>query len=524
MEERLHPRWVAGVDAGRFQPEPLDLLEGRGEVGHLEGEVVRAGAVTPEKASEEVVRVRGVGHEEFDPCSVPEAQLRRSEPGAFPARAPTCTEIDRVAAPGVLPPRDGVRDVVQGDAGDMGTMGVPADDHGTRLLGSGAPCRNEMSRRGSAGRGRIERLSAAQVAGTVGTVDFRTETVVGLAQRVREGHLRASELVDHSLAQIEAHNPTINAFVAVDAERARAAAAALDERIDSGGDPGPLAGIPIGVKDLEDAAGFVTTHGSKAFADDPPKSTDSALVARLVAAGCVVVGKTNTPELGWKADTDNSVFGPTANPWNLDHTPGGSSGGSAAALAAGMVPLATGSDGGGSIRIPSSCCGLSGVKPSLGRVPSGGDAPPDWQHLSTKGPMARRLSDVVAALDIVVGPDPSDLRSLPRPEASWLAVLEDPKPPRKVAWSPTLGYAEIDDEVRSDLRPGRGHHGLARHRDRRSRLGLREGPGGRLAGDVGRLQPPHRMPTFGVRRSGKRSIRCSRWSSTARRGRTRSTW
>ena len=112
-----------------------------------------------------------------------------------------------------------------------------------------------------------------------------------------------------------------------------------------------------------------------------------------------------------------------------------------------MVPLATGSDGGGSLRIPSSCCGLSAMKPSLGRVPSGGAHPPDWQNLSTKGPMARRLADVVAALDVVVGPDPSDLRSLPRPEASWLAALDDPRPPRKVAWSPTLGYAEVDAEV-----------------------------------------------------------------------------
>jgi aspartyl-tRNA(Asn)/glutamyl-tRNA(Gln) amidotransferase subunit A len=271
--------------------------------------------------------------------------------------------------------------------------------------------------------------------------------MVELARQVRRGELSATEVIGHSLDQIEAHNPTINAFVAVDADRARAEAAVLDGRIASGVDPGPLAGIPIGVKDLEDAAGFVTTRGSKAFASGRPETQHSALVTRLVAAGCVVVGKTNTPELGWKADTDNVVFGPTANPWNLDHTSGGSSGGSAAAIAAGMVPLATGSDGGGSIRIPSSCCGLSGMKPSLGRIPSGGDTPPDWHHLSTKGPMARRLSDVVAALDIVVGPEQSDLRSLPRPEAPWLAVLKDPRPPRQVAWSPTLGYAEIDDEV-----------------------------------------------------------------------------
>ena len=173
--------------------------------------------------------------------------------------------------------------------------------------------------------------------------------------------------------------------MALDEERPATAAEAVDATVASGGDPGPLAGIPIGVKDLEDAAGFVTTHGSAAFAAGDPAAADSPLVARLVAAGCVVVGKTNTPELGWKADTDNTVFGPTRNPWNLDHTPGGSSGGSAAAIASGMVPLATGSDGGGSIRIPSSCCGLSGMKPSLGRVPSGGASPPDWQNLSTKG-------------------------------------------------------------------------------------------------------------------------------------------
>jgi len=271
--------------------------------------------------------------------------------------------------------------------------------------------------------------------------------VVDLASQVRAGEVSAAELLDHALDRIAAENPTVNAFVAVDEARARDAAGVIDAKVAAGRDPGPLAGIPLGVKDLEDAAGFVTTHGSPAFAEDPPATQDSALVARLVAAGCVVVGKTNTPELGWKADTDNTVFGPTLNPWNLDHTVGGSSGGSAAAIAAGMVPLATGSDGGGSIRIPSSCCGLSGMKASLGRVPSGGDHAPDWQNLSTKGPMARRLDDVVAALEVVVGPDPTDLRSLPRPEASWLAVLDDPRPPRRVAWSPTLGYADVDGEV-----------------------------------------------------------------------------
>ena len=280
-------------------------------------------------------------------------------------------------------------------------------------------------------------------------MDFRRVELADLVSQVRGGKVSAREVVTHALERIEALNPSLNALVAVDPEAALAAAARIDERVAKGADPGPLAGVPFAVKDLEDAAGFVTTHGSVLFADDPPAAHDSELVARLKAAGAVVVGKTNTPELGWKADTDNAVFGATANPWSLGHSTGGSSGGTAAALASGMVPLATGSDGGGSIRIPASCCGLTGFKPSLGRVPSGGPEAPDWHHLSTRAPMTRRLADAVYALDVVVGPDPTDLRSLPRPEASWPAAGIDPKVPAKVGWSPTLGYGEVDDEVRA---------------------------------------------------------------------------
>src|ERR1700736_4348674 len=201
-------------------------------------------------------------------------------------------------------------------------------------------------------------------------MDFRRETVSDLADQVRSGQLAARELVGHALKRIDALNPRLNAFVALDADAAMRAATAIDESVAAGDDPGPLAGIPIGVKDLEDAAGFRTTHGSAGWEDSPAATVSSPLVERLVAAGCVVVGKTNTPELGWKADTVNPVFGATLNPWDMSRSPGGSSGGSAAAIAAGMVPLATGSDGGGSIRIPSACCGLSGMKPSLGRVPT----------------------------------------------------------------------------------------------------------------------------------------------------------
>jgi aspartyl-tRNA(Asn)/glutamyl-tRNA(Gln) amidotransferase subunit A len=257
----------------------------------------------------------------------------------------------------------------------------------------------------------------------------------------------ARELTQAALDRIATVDPAINSFVAVDPDLAFADAARIDDELATGGDPGPLAGIPIGVKDLEDATGFVTTQGSLLRQEDAPAGADSVFVSRLRAAGCVVVGKTNTPELGAKGQTSNRLFGVTRNPWDLDRTPGGSSGGSAAALAAGLVPLATGSDGGGSIRIPAALCGLTGLKPSLGRVPIGGGSPPGWADLSTRGPMTVRARDLAFVLDRVIGPDPTDLRSLPMPEASWRASLEDLHAPMRVAWSPTLGYSPVDPEV-----------------------------------------------------------------------------
>lgn len=278
-------------------------------------------------------------------------------------------------------------------------------------------------------------------------VDFRREALTALAARVRAREVSARELTALALDRIEELDGDVGAFVAVDPDTAMVDALAIDERIAAGQDVGPLAGIPIGVKDLEDVAGLRTTHGSLLHADDPPAVADSPLVERLREAGCVVVGKTNTPELGYRADTVNQLFGPTRNPWDLTRSPGGSSGGSAAAVAAGMVPLCTGSDGGGSIRIPSAVCGLAGLKPSLGRVPTGGAHPPDWPNLSTRGLVAMRARDVAAGYDAVVGPDPTDLRSLPMPDSLWLDAVADVHPPRRVAWSPTLGYAKVDREV-----------------------------------------------------------------------------
>ena len=279
-------------------------------------------------------------------------------------------------------------------------------------------------------------------------MDFRHENIVDLADRVRRRELSARELTEVALARIEATNPTLNAFVALDADRARAEAAEVDARIARGDAVGPLAGLPLAVKDTEDAIGYRTTKGTRLLADSPVATGDSILVERLRQAGCVVVGKTNTPELAWKGDTDNPLFGRTGNPWSPARSAGGSSGGSAAAVASGMVPIATGSDGGGSLRIPASLCGLSVLKPSLGRIPVGPGLP-DWADLSSKGVMTRSIVDAAFALDSVIGPDPLDLRALPMPEQSWYEAVYEPSLPRKVLWSPTLGYGIVDPEVRS---------------------------------------------------------------------------
>jgi aspartyl-tRNA(Asn)/glutamyl-tRNA(Gln) amidotransferase subunit A len=282
-------------------------------------------------------------------------------------------------------------------------------------------------------------------------IDFRTIRLADLAGLVRRRELAAREVTDHALERIEALNPELNAFVAVDAERARRDAAALDERIARGADPGPLAGIPVGVKDLEAVEGFVTTFGSALRAGDPPAAADCVHVARLRSAGAIILGKTNTPEYGHKGMTDNPLFGETRNPWSVAHTPGGSSGGTAAAIAAGMVPLGTGSDGGGSIRIPASVCGLSGIKTEAGRIPITGATMPGSGLLSTNGPMANRIADSAYALDVVIGHHGGDPLSLPHPGRSWYGQLTGDLPAR-VVWSPTMGHGTVDREVAAACR------------------------------------------------------------------------
>ncbi len=216
--------------------------------------------------------------------------------------------------------------------------------------------------------------------------------------------MHPTELVEEALRRIDKHDGPINSVVALGAEQA------LDDAKRSPRE-GPLAGIPYLVKDLARCIGLPTSYGSPFAAGGPPETVDDTTVARLRAAGAIPIGKTNTPAYGWTAATFNSVFGSTKNPWNLERTPGGSSGGSAAALAAGLVPIATSSDGGGSVRIPASMCGLVGLKPTIGAV--GRDGAPRWIDFATWGASGHSVADVVAEASVYLGPTNGDIRSLP---------------------------------------------------------------------------------------------------------------
>lgn len=256
-----------------------------------------------------------------------------------------------------------------------------------------------------------------------------------LARQLRAGEISARELVARSLALIESGNDRIGAVVALRAERALEEADAVDRARAAGAPLGLLAGLPVLVKDLEDVAGMTTTRGSLEHAHDAPASADGLVPGRLRAAGAIVVGKTNLPEAAFEAYTANRLFGETRNPWDQRWSPGGSSGGSAAALSAGMVPIATATDGGGSARIPAAFCGLVGLKPSNGIV--GRSPVPSWIDLSTDGPMGHSVADVALLLDLIKGPVAGDPSALPRwepgPLPSRVRLLAAP---RTVDWGP----------------------------------------------------------------------------------------
>ena len=268
---------------------------------------------------------------------------------------------------------------------------------------------------------------------------------VEMAEAIKTKRLSPVEIMDAVLQRIERLNPRVNAYCTLVSEDARKQAKEAETKVMKGEETGPLHGIPVSIKDLTFTKGVRTTSGSKLYENFIPEQ-DAIVVERLKTAGAIMVGKTNTPEFGFMGVTDNLLFGPTRNPWNLERHAGGSSGGAAAAVAAGMGPLAQGSDGGGSIRIPCSFCGVFGLKPSFGRVPRGPGSP-DWHTLSHIGPITRTVRDAALAMEVIAGRDDRDRHSLPETGLRYLSLLDTDLKGLKIAWSPDLGYAIVDPKV-----------------------------------------------------------------------------
>jgi aspartyl-tRNA(Asn)/glutamyl-tRNA(Gln) amidotransferase subunit A len=275
--------------------------------------------------------------------------------------------------------------------------------------------------------------------------DLAWRSALEIAALIRDKQLSPVELTAAMLSRIEALDPRLNAFCLVTADAARAAAREAEIAVMKREPLGPLHGVPVSLKDVLYTRGIRTSGGSRLFADLIPEE-DTVAVGRLKAAGAVILGKTNTSEFGHKALTDNPLFGVTRNPWDITRTPGGSSGGGAAAVAGGLGPVALGTDGGGSVRIPAAFCGLVGLKPSFGRVPQ---VPgfPGWEHVGTIGPLTRTVRDAAAVLDVIAGGDDRDRASLPREAESYLGACDQPVRGLHVAWTPDLGYAAVDEGV-----------------------------------------------------------------------------
>jgi len=263
-----------------------------------------------------------------------------------------------------------------------------------------------------------------------------------IVEAVRSGKATATDVVSAVLKRIDELNGTLGAFVTVCAEDALAAARAADARRPKGEVLGPLDGVPVSIKDIILTKGIRTTAGSRLQADFVP-DVDAIAVERLKAAGAIVIGKTTTPEFCHKTVTTSPLTGETRNPWDLSRTPGGSSGGSAAALAAGMGPISIGTDGGGSIRLPAALCGVVGLKPTAGRVPQWPTIP-GWDLLGHTGPMARSVADIRRVLDCIAGPDSRDPDSL-------IPLCNEVNPNPRVAWARSLDQLEPEPDVAQAL-------------------------------------------------------------------------
>jgi Asp-tRNA(Asn)/Glu-tRNA(Gln) amidotransferase A subunit family amidase len=273
-------------------------------------------------------------------------------------------------------------------------------------------------------------------------------SAVELSALYRRRRLSPVEVVDAVLARIEKVNPRLNAYVLVTGDRARRQARAAERALGRRARRlGPLHGVPYSLKDVVLTRGLPTTFGTPLLRDNVP-AEDAPVEERLQAAGGILVGKTNTPTFGWIAATHNLLFGATRNPWQLDRTPGGSSGGASAAVAAGLAPLAVGTDGGGSIRIPAAFTGIVGFKPSFGRIPM--YPPPGYAwSLSNLGPLTRTVADAALMMDVMAGPDERDPCSLPADGARYLAAARSPSVRGlRLAYADDLGFNEaLDPEV-----------------------------------------------------------------------------
>ena len=264
---------------------------------------------------------------------------------------------------------------------------------------------------------------------------------------MRTGELSPVELLESCLERIAAVNGAVNAITAMDEVRARTEAAAAEKAFASGEDAGPLAGLPVGIKDLNATQGLRTTYGSLIHENDVPDA-DEAMVARLRHAGAIVLAKTNTPEFGAGSNTTNRVFGATRNPFDLERTPGGSSGGSAAALAAGMLPLAHGSDTGGSLRNPATWCGVVGFRPTPGLVAREARTL-NYTHFSVQGPMGRTVADAALMMSGLAGDDGRDALAGPCAPADFADLPGVDVSKLRVAWSTDFGgTAPLDDNIR----------------------------------------------------------------------------
>ena len=265
-------------------------------------------------------------------------------------------------------------------------------------------------------------------------------TAAEMSRAFHDGDVSPVEVTEACLARIEALDSQINAFCPTDAETARAQAEASEKRWAEGDPLSPLDGVPVAIKDLLLTKGWPTRRGSLTVDPKGPWNEDAPTVARLREAGAVLIGKTTTPEFGWKGCTDSPLTGITRNPWNKDKTPGGSSGGSSAAVVARFCPLSLGTDGGGSIRIPASFSGCYGLKPSFGRVAAYPLSP--FGTVAHVGPMSRTVRDSAMLMNVISKPDPRDWFGVPYDPIDYAAELDVPMRGKKIAFSPRLGYAQ----------------------------------------------------------------------------------